>query len=95
MIVFSRGASVDIVVTMTLTLALAWFFVSELESEAKRRRWMLAGFYSAIGASLLAKGLVGLVIPFGVVGAYFLMRRSWPDRAIAETPLVARATPDR
>jgi 4-amino-4-deoxy-L-arabinose transferase-like glycosyltransferase len=42
--------------------------------------WLLAGFYAAIGVSLLAKGLIGLVIPFGVVGTYFLTRRNWPDR---------------
>lgn len=80
LIVFSRGASVDIVVTMTLTLALSCFFVSELERNANRRLWLLAGFYGAIGCSLLAKGLVGLVIPFGVVATYFLLRRTWPDR---------------
>lgn len=80
LIIFSRGASVDIVVTMTLTLALACFYVSEIERDARRRLWLLAGFYGAIGASLLAKGLVGFVIPFGVVGTYFLMRRRWPDR---------------
>jgi 4-amino-4-deoxy-L-arabinose transferase-like glycosyltransferase len=82
MIVFSRGASFDIVVTMTLTIALACFFVSEIERDAKRRRWLLVGFYAAMGASLLAKGLVGIVIPFGVVGAYFLARRKWPDRKL-------------
>jgi 4-amino-4-deoxy-L-arabinose transferase-like glycosyltransferase len=33
-----------------------------------------------VGLSLLAKGLVGIVVPFGVTGTYFLMRRTWPDR---------------
>jgi 4-amino-4-deoxy-L-arabinose transferase-like glycosyltransferase len=32
--------------------------------------------------SLLAKGLVGIVIPFGVVGLYYLLRRAWPSRAV-------------
>jgi 4-amino-4-deoxy-L-arabinose transferase-like glycosyltransferase len=32
--------------------------------------------------SLLAKGLVGVVIPFGVVGAYYLLRRAWPERSV-------------
>jgi 4-amino-4-deoxy-L-arabinose transferase-like glycosyltransferase len=32
---------------------------------------LLAGFYVFVGLSLLAKGLVGIVIPFGVVGFYY------------------------
>jgi 4-amino-4-deoxy-L-arabinose transferase-like glycosyltransferase len=81
-IVFSRGASFDIIVTMTVTLALSCFFVAEIERDARRRLWLLGGFYAGVGLSLLAKGLVGIVVPFGVVGAYFLMRRRWPDRRV-------------
>ncbi|HUQ33065.1 MAG TPA: glycosyltransferase family 39 protein, partial [Pyrinomonadaceae bacterium] len=80
LIVFSRAASFDIVVTMTLTAALCCFFVAEVETSEKRRRLCLAGFYAAIGASLLAKGLVGVVIPAGILGLYYLMRREWPRR---------------
>jgi 4-amino-4-deoxy-L-arabinose transferase-like glycosyltransferase len=80
LIIFSRGASFDIIVTMTLTLALSCFYVSEIERDARRRVWLLAGFYAGVGLSLLAKGLVGIVIPFGVVGTYFLLRRTWPDK---------------
>jgi 4-amino-4-deoxy-L-arabinose transferase-like glycosyltransferase len=80
LIVFSRAASFDIVVTMTLTAALCCFFVAEIETNEKRRRLCLAGFYAAIGASLLAKGLVGVVIPAGILGLYYLMRREWPRR---------------
>ena len=35
-----------------------------------------------MGVSLIAKGLVGLVIPFGVVGFYHVLRRRLPDRSI-------------
>jgi 4-amino-4-deoxy-L-arabinose transferase-like glycosyltransferase len=79
MIVFSRGASFDIVLTMAVTAALACFFVSELEDDERKRRWLLAGFYACIGVALLAKGLVGIVIPCGVVLAYLLLRRRQPD----------------
>jgi len=87
LIVFSRAASFDVVVTLTVTAALACFFVAEIEGSEKQRRWLTAGFYAAIGASLLAKGLVGIVIPFGVVGLYYLMRREWPSRSLTLSAL--------
>jgi 4-amino-4-deoxy-L-arabinose transferase-like glycosyltransferase len=86
-IVFSRAASCDIVVTMTVTAALACFFAwqNARESSPDSHRGSigaLAGFYFFVGASLLAKGLVGLLIPGGVVGFYFLFRREIPRRRL-------------
>lgn len=78
LIVFSRAASFDVVITMTTTWSLAFFLLHEL----RRKRLLLAGFYAFVGLSLLAKGLVGIVIPFGVVGAYYLLRRLWPSRSV-------------
>jgi len=78
LIVFSRAASFDVVVTMTVTAALACFFQAEFAPSEKLRRWLTAGFYAAVGASLLAKGLVGIVIPFGVIALYYLLRRESP-----------------
>jgi 4-amino-4-deoxy-L-arabinose transferase-like glycosyltransferase len=82
LIVFSRAASFDVVVTMTTSWALAFFLLHELSNSARRKRWLLAGFYAFVGLSLLAKGLVGIVISFAVVGAYFLLRRRWPERSV-------------
>jgi 4-amino-4-deoxy-L-arabinose transferase-like glycosyltransferase len=78
LIVFSRAASFDVVITMTTTWSLAFFLLHEL----RRKRLLLAGFYAFVGLSLLAKGLVGIVIPFGVVGAYYLLRRMLPSRSV-------------
>jgi 4-amino-4-deoxy-L-arabinose transferase-like glycosyltransferase len=78
LIVFSRAASFDVVITMTTTWSLAFFLLHEL----RNKRRFLAGFYVFVGLSLLAKGLVGVVIPFGVVGLYYLLRRRWPSRAV-------------
>ncbi|HSB28283.1 MAG TPA: glycosyltransferase family 39 protein [Pyrinomonadaceae bacterium] len=81
-IVFSRAVSFDIVITSTVTWALYFFLRSQLVSEpAKHNRFML-GFYVMVGVSVLAKGLVGIVIPLGVVGFYFLLRREWPSRRL-------------
>jgi 4-amino-4-deoxy-L-arabinose transferase-like glycosyltransferase len=80
LVVFSRAASFDVVITMTTTWALAFFLLHELAR--KKGSVFLAGFYICVGLSLLAKGLVGIVIPFGVVGFYFLLRRTWPARHV-------------
>lgn len=83
-IAFSRGASFDIVLTMTITGALCCFFVWHVRDaqagDGNARPWLLAGFYLFIGLSLLAKGLVGIVLPVGIIGLYFLIRRDWPTK---------------
>jgi len=87
-VAFSRGASFDIVVTMTVTGALACFFTWHVRDRTRsdndlggvQPHLLLMGFYFFVGLSLLAKGLIGVVIPFGVVSTYYLLRREWPDR---------------
>jgi 4-amino-4-deoxy-L-arabinose transferase-like glycosyltransferase len=77
LMVFARASSFDTVLTTTVTGALACFYCSEVERGAGRRTWLVF-FYLFIGASLLAKGLVGVVIPAGVILVYFILRRRWP-----------------
>lgn len=81
LVVFSRAVSFDVVITMTATWSLAFFLLHELPT-TKNKRLLLAGFYAFVGLSLLAKGLVGIVIPFGVVCFYYLLRRTWPQRSV-------------
>jgi len=83
-VVFSRGVSFDIILTMTTTWALAFYILYNLretsEASEKPRGWLLAGFYIFIGLSLLAKGLVGIVMPVGVIGLQHVFQRSLPGR---------------
>jgi 4-amino-4-deoxy-L-arabinose transferase-like glycosyltransferase len=79
LIVFSHAATFDIILTSSVTAALACFYAAEVERDAGRRTLLLAGFYAFVGASLLAKGLVGLVIPAGVIVLYHLLRRRLPN----------------
>jgi 4-amino-4-deoxy-L-arabinose transferase-like glycosyltransferase len=81
-IVFSRGASFDIVITMTTTWALSFFLLQELGSDPRLKTIFLIGFYALVGMSLVAKGLVGIVIPFGVIALYYLLRRELPARRV-------------
>jgi 4-amino-4-deoxy-L-arabinose transferase-like glycosyltransferase len=79
-LVFSRGASFDIILTATVTAALACFFAADTEKDPVRQRKFLAGFYACVGLSLLAKGLLGFVLPGGVIFLYFAFQRRLPDR---------------
>jgi 4-amino-4-deoxy-L-arabinose transferase-like glycosyltransferase len=83
-VVFSLAASFDIVLTMTMTWALVFYILYHLElysgENERPRSWLLASFYIFIGFSLLAKGLVGIVLPFGVLVLYYLFQRRLPER---------------
>jgi len=82
---FSRGATFDIVLTMTITGAFAFFFAAQTRSNDAERFtlvYLAAGFYLFAGLSLLAKGLIGFVIIFGVIGFYFALTRQWPRRTL-------------
>lgn len=81
-IAFSRAASFDIVLTMTLTGALCCFFIWHTENANRRnRRWLLVAFYFFIGLSLLAKGLVGIVLPLGIIAVHLIIRQAWPNKS--------------
>jgi 4-amino-4-deoxy-L-arabinose transferase-like glycosyltransferase len=93
---FSRAASFDIVLTTTLTGALVSFFIAESRLSRTRadgpavgssQNGLLFIFYFFVGLSLLAKGLVGLVIPLGVIGFYFVLRREWPHKKVLRSLL--------
>ncbi len=83
-VAFSRAVSFDIVLTMTTTWALAFYLLDDLDAYPNRREKprhrLLVGFYIFVGLSLLAKGLVGIVIPVGVLGLFHLFQRKLPRR---------------
>jgi 4-amino-4-deoxy-L-arabinose transferase-like glycosyltransferase len=70
---FSHGASFDIVVTLPITAALVSYYL--FNRRIGPPTLLLAAFYFFIGMAVLAKGLVGVVIPFGVIGLYHLLSR--------------------
>ncbi|MGH9914751.1 MAG: ArnT family glycosyltransferase, partial [Pyrinomonadaceae bacterium] len=79
-IAFSRGVNFDIAVTMAITLGLVSFFISDIEETKRWRNLWLTGFYASLGLGLLAKGLVGVVLPGAIVLFYFVLRGSWPSK---------------
>jgi 4-amino-4-deoxy-L-arabinose transferase-like glycosyltransferase len=81
-IVFSRGASFDIILTFPITAALASYFVWERHgSEARSSTLPLVLFYVFVGIALLAKGLVGIVFPYAIVIFYHLISWKRPNWA--------------
>ena len=75
-VAFAHGASFDIILTFPITAALVCFYIYDLRG----RVGYLAGFYFFVGLSLLAKGLVGLIFPFAIVGIYQLVSWKFPRR---------------
>jgi 4-amino-4-deoxy-L-arabinose transferase-like glycosyltransferase len=84
LIVFSRGASFDIILTFPVTASLASFFIWETSNRqsppANRQFLPLILFYFFIGVALIAKGLVGIVFPFAIVAFYYLLARKLPPK---------------
>jgi 4-amino-4-deoxy-L-arabinose transferase-like glycosyltransferase len=78
LIVFSHGASFDIILTFPMTAAMVSFFISD--SSPGRKNLSLFCFYFFVGVALLAKGLVGIVFPAAIVCFYYLLSWRPPDK---------------
>jgi 4-amino-4-deoxy-L-arabinose transferase-like glycosyltransferase len=81
---FARGASFDIILTFPITAALVSFFIADRsENRSLISLYLpLFSFYFFVGIALLAKGLVGIVFPFAIVGFYFVLLRRLPSRPL-------------
>ncbi|MGI8848996.1 MAG: ArnT family glycosyltransferase [Pyrinomonadaceae bacterium] len=82
LIVFSRGASFDIILTFPLTASLVAFFISDQSKEKSFSTYYLPliTFYFFIGIALLAKGLVGIIFPFAIVAFYYVLSLKLPSK---------------
>jgi len=82
LLVFSRGASFDIIITFPVTASLVGFFVFDRQAgpSSAIRFLSLSVFYFFIGLGLIAKGLIGAVFPLAIVSFYFLLSRRWPQK---------------
>ena len=74
-IAFSHGASFDIVLTFPMTAALVAYYLHDSGGRTQH----LVAFYFFVGLALLAKGLVGIVFPIGIVGLYHLISLKLPS----------------
>ncbi|MDX2040160.1 MAG: glycosyltransferase family 39 protein [Acidobacteriota bacterium] len=78
---FARVATFDLTLSVAMTLALVGFFLwaesapqpAGSGKQADVRFWLLMSF--ALGVAVLAKGLVGIVLPSAIIGLYLLLTR--------------------
>jgi 4-amino-4-deoxy-L-arabinose transferase-like glycosyltransferase len=74
----SQIDSLDMGLSGMMTVALCALLIAQRDgaSEAERRNWMLA-CWAGMALSVLAKGLIGLVLPGGVLVFYTIFSRDW------------------
>jgi 4-amino-4-deoxy-L-arabinose transferase-like glycosyltransferase len=65
----------DMTVSFFITLSLAGFWLGQ-KDDGRNRRYLLL-FYAGMAFAVLAKGLIGIVLPGGVVFFYILLTRQW------------------
>jgi len=73
----SRAIILDMPVTVLITLALLSFLIGIQEAPGKRRLLYLGAFYAFTALAVLAKGLIGLLIPGMVISAWIVLFNEW------------------
>lgn len=78
-IAFSRGATFDLPLAVCCALACAafWLWWEQERPGGGARWWYVCS--AALGLAVLAKGLVGLVLPGAIIGLYLLLTGGLPD----------------
>ncbi len=75
----AQYANHDMLVAGTLTASVLCFARAlEVADRGIARRWLLAG-WAACALAVLAKGLIGIVLPALVIGPWLLAQRRWRD----------------
>src|SRR3989344_3315850 len=69
--------SLDMPVSMFLTTALFMFLLGTREPPGSRRRNFFWAFYAFAALATLTKGLIGIVIPAMVIGAWIVLLWEW------------------
>src|SRR5512147_1445409 len=73
----SRDIILDMPVSVLLTAALLSFLVGTHETPGLKRRLFLWGFYAFAGLAVMTKGLIGILIPGMIIGAWIVMLGEW------------------
>jgi 4-amino-4-deoxy-L-arabinose transferase-like glycosyltransferase len=68
---------IDMALSVFFTLTLACFYLASVESRPQVRRALFYGMFAAAALTVLSKGLIGIVLPGGIVFTYLLLGRRW------------------
>ncbi|HOP40979.1 MAG TPA: glycosyltransferase family 39 protein [Geobacteraceae bacterium] len=71
-----RVNSIDMTLTFCMTATLGFFFLASRDAE-RRKGLFYHLFYVFAALTVLAKGLIGIVLPGGVVFVYLMFTRRW------------------
>ncbi|MEW6731196.1 MAG: glycosyltransferase family 39 protein [Acidobacteriota bacterium] len=74
---FARAASFDMTLTFTFTAAFLYLHLADTANDVSARRKYLLGFYFAVGVSLLAKGLIGIMLIGACSALYLILSVGW------------------
>lgn len=72
-----RALTTDMPVAVLITVALGAYLLAVCEPPGALRRCALYAFYAAVGLAVLAKGLIGILIPALVIGAWTVLLGEW------------------
>ena len=73
----SRLALLDGAVSVLIAAALFSFIVAMRQTPGPARRWLFWAFYATMALAVLAKGLIGLVLPCAIAGLWVLLLNRW------------------
>jgi len=83
-VTLGRVATLDMTLTFFLTVTLACFWFAHGEGERRRAQLWWHGSFLAAALAVLAKGLIGVMIPGAIVFLYLLATGRW--RVLARVP---------
>jgi 4-amino-4-deoxy-L-arabinose transferase-like glycosyltransferase len=75
-LVLGRTNSIDMTLTFCMTATLGFFLMAARDGE-RRKRLFYHLFYVFAALTVLAKGLIGIVLPGGIIFSYLLLTRRW------------------
>ncbi len=73
---FARGATTDMPLSATLAAGLCFLFLASEEDAPRRRSRFFSAAGFCFGLAVLAKGLIGLLLPLLIMGSYLFLCRS-------------------
>jgi 4-amino-4-deoxy-L-arabinose transferase-like glycosyltransferase len=73
----AHSITLDMTVSIAITASLLAFIVGVQYPPGTKRRWFLWAMYAFAGLAVLTKGLIGIVFPAMIIGAWILICRQW------------------